>query len=92
MPFQRLYSVQEVTQETEESALQGFCVPICVAWQVDDTETRIGCIDFSRESGMFPFLNFNECWRPFFSADLTSRTNVTILVYVVVAKSGRFTR
>jgi hypothetical protein len=77
--FQRLYQVQEVTQETKEIAtaskiaaivatltipiialteldhcalpadlkaklvgyLQGFCVPICVAWQVDDTETRI---------------------------------------------------
>lgn len=77
--FQRLYQVQEVTQETEEIAtaskiaaivatltipifalteldycalpaalkaklvgyLQGFCVPICVAWQVDDTHTRI---------------------------------------------------
>jgi hypothetical protein len=24
--------------------LQGFCVPICVAWQVDDTEARIAAI------------------------------------------------
>lgn len=77
--YQRLYQVQEVTQETKEIAtaskiaaivatlsipifaltgldycalpaafkaklvgyLQGFCVPICVAWQVDDTETRV---------------------------------------------------
>jgi hypothetical protein len=77
--FQRLYPVQEATQDTKESAiasqvaaivatltipiitptkldssalpaalkaklvgyLQEFCVPICVAWQVDDTKTRI---------------------------------------------------
>lgn len=77
--FQRLYQVQEVTQESKENAiankvaaivatltiptialmeldhsalpaalqaklvgyLQGFCVPICAAWQVDDANTRI---------------------------------------------------